>query len=342
MKQFIMGVGLIVGILPFQASEAQAQYFNLYNRGYGYGYGNAYALPDPYSGNLYGSAAVINASGQYMQDVQKTFQMREQVRQAKLDTKRKSFDEYLYERANTPTQEEERTRARMQEFQRSRNDPPVTEIWSGKALNDLLLDLQQLSGANVYAQAVPVDSQVLKHINVTSGASAGNTGILREGGKLKWPLTLTDPAFDKERKQIDKLIPQAIKQATDGDVDASLQRELLTAVNSLSKRLKAGIADIPSNQYVSAKRFVTQLEDAVKILQDPNVGNYFGKWKLQGESVGDVVQHMTKNGLKFAPATTGEEPYYTSLHRAMANYDVAMNQSSLQTSSVSARPVPKR
>lgn len=332
-------VGVVVAV---QAAPARAQYFNMYNRGYGYGgFGNNYVLPDPYSGNLMGSASVINASGQYMLQTQQAFQMREQYRQSKIDTKRKAFDEYLYERANTPTHEEERQRSQMQEFQRSRNDPPVTEIWSGKALNDLLLDIQQHMGSNVYAQSVPVNPDSLKHINVSSGSSAGNAGILRDGGKLRWPLALTDSAYDKDRKQLEKLIPAAIEQAKAGEVEGTMQRDLLNAVGNITRRLKANIADIPSNQYVSAKRYIGQVEEAVKILQDPNVANYFDKWRPRGGSVSEVVQQMTSNGLKFAPATHGDEPYYTSLHRAMANFDVALNQSSMQsTGTASARVTP--
>ena len=45
------------------------------------------------------------------------------------------------------------------------------------------------------------------------------------------------------------------------------------------------MADISSTDYVRAKRYVTELEDATKVLQDPNVANYFGKWAAQGNDV---------------------------------------------------------
>jgi hypothetical protein len=39
--------------------------------------------------------------------------------------------------------------------------------------------------------------------------------------------------------------------------------------------------------------------------------------------VPELVEHMTKEGLEFAPAVAGDEAAYLSLHRALATYDVA-------------------
>src|SRR5439155_4101316 len=95
-----------------------------YNPGMGY-YPSYYQ--DPANGYLTGGAAVISAQSQFMISKQQQNLMIEQVRQAKIDTRRKAFDEFLYERDKMPTLEEEREKARLQERNRSRNDPPVTE-----------------------------------------------------------------------------------------------------------------------------------------------------------------------------------------------------------------------
>jgi len=106
---------------------------SLYNNPYmGYGYA------DPYRGYLSGAADVINSQGKFMVSQQQAYLMKEQVREARINNKRRAFDEYLYEREKTPTAEEERQRSMMEQIQRSRSNPPITEIWSGKALNDLL------------------------------------------------------------------------------------------------------------------------------------------------------------------------------------------------------------
>src|SRR5947209_16438679 len=135
---------------------------------------------DPYGGYLRGAADVINAQGKFLVNTQQAYLTREQVRQARLDSRRRSFDEYLYERERRPTLEDERERARLENVRRSRNDPPITEIWSGKALNDLLLAIQQQQAKGLRGPAVPVDGEILKNINVTSGASSGSLGLLRD------------------------------------------------------------------------------------------------------------------------------------------------------------------
>jgi hypothetical protein len=39
--------------------------------------------------------------------------------------------------------------------------------------------------------------------------------------------------------------------------------------------------------------------------------------------VGELVNHMTRQGLRFAPATAGDEAAYLAVQRALAEYDVA-------------------
>src|SRR5260370_10967449 len=115
--------------------------------------------------------------------------MGEQTKQASIVTRRKNFDENLYERAKAPTLEDERERARMETLRRSRNDPPITEIWSGKALNDLLQGIQQQLARQVQGPTVPLDESILSHINVTGSQAGGSLGMLRRDGRLDWPVT---------------------------------------------------------------------------------------------------------------------------------------------------------
>ena len=143
-----------------------------------YGYYPGYSYYDPYGGYLSGAADVINAQGQFMVSTQQAYLQREQVRQARLENRRRTFDEYLYERERRPTLEDERERARLENLRRSRNDPPVTEIWSGKALNDLLLAIQQQQAQGRRGPRVPVDEDTLKNINVTTGANSGSQRVL--------------------------------------------------------------------------------------------------------------------------------------------------------------------
>jgi hypothetical protein len=309
------------------AGSAQAQFFNYNPASYGRGYYNPYGFNyfGREGGFLLGASSVIDSSGQLQVTTQQAKLMQQQVKQEKIRTQRQSFDEYRYEQMLTPTLEEKRQFERQQELRRSQNDPPLTEIWSGKALNDLLLDLQKLQSAAGYAQTMPLDSAILRRINVTNGTTeTGNSQLIRDG-KTRWPLTLKSSSFKNEREQIDMLLPEAVKQAKGGEVDADTLTDLIGAIRKLSNNLRSQVADIPSNDYVRAKRYVTELQNATKVLQDPNVANYFSKWTAHGNDVADLVRNMTANGLRFAPAGQGDQAAYTSLHRSMATFQVALS-----------------
>src|SRR4051794_38399794 len=75
----------------------------------GYGYPNPYVNPyNPYYsggvGNaLHGAADLTRAQGDVLSQTESARLLREQSTQMKIDTKKKAFDEMLYEKANTPT-----------------------------------------------------------------------------------------------------------------------------------------------------------------------------------------------------------------------------------------------
>jgi hypothetical protein len=252
--------------------------------------------------------------------------MGEQVRQAKVDTRRRIFDEWIYERAMTPTTEDNRERQRREDVRRSLTDPPLPEIWSGKALNDLLVDIQALRTRNLRGPNIPIDEDILSHINVTSGRDGGNIGLLKDinaSKSLNWPLALLEPQYKDVRERIEGLTQEAVKQAMNGNISASLLRDLTAAKDKLNGQLLRSVGDLPPTQYIDAKRFLTNLDDALRVLGHPDAGQYFTKRKAaRGRTVEELVQNMIEQGLQFAPAVAGDESAYNTLQRLMARYDI--------------------
>jgi len=298
------------------------------------GYDSSYASPyssyyDPYSGYLRGGADVINAQGRFLVNTQQAYLTREQVRSERLANRRKVFDEYLYEREKTPTAEDDRQKHQLEQLNRSRNNPPVTEIWSGKALNDLLADLRKLppskpeAGQLVNVQQLPLDEDGLKHLNVTKGN--GNIALLKNEGRLTWPVALSSPDFKEQRERINSLAQAAVRQAEfNNQVDPGTITQLSSDVESLHRQLKKSGGDLPFALYTEAKTFLNNLDDALGALRQRDVGSYFtGKFAIKAKTVPELVEHMTKQGLQFAPAMTGDESAYAALHQALANYDLA-------------------
>ena len=283
---------------------------------------------DPFGGALQGQASLTNAQGNLMVQQQQAYLQREQVRAAKTDNRRRTFDEYLYEKEHTPSAEEDRQAAQKQYLARARNSPPIVEVWSGTALNTILQDLKKGLGTGIdkNVPSLPLEEDMLKHINVTSGRGDGNAGLLKNGGRLSWPDALTGSDFKDGRDQVSNLMNQAVKQAEfNGQVDGGTRRDLEKAADDRARLLKSNIDTLGVNDFIEAKQFLNNLDSSITILKQKDVGSYFnGKYELKAKSVGELVKNMTEKGLTFASATPGDESAYNALYQAMANYDNAV------------------
>ncbi|HEV3262015.1 MAG TPA: hypothetical protein VG013_34510 [Gemmataceae bacterium] len=278
----------------------------------------------PYSSYLTGSAAVIDAQGQYALAYQQAQLLREQAKQARIETRRRRFDEQQYERSRTPTWQERRERWQQSQLRRAQTNPPHDEIWSGKSLNDLLADLQRLNALGVRGPDTPLSSDVLKEINVTSGRG-GNFGILK-GGRLPWPLALQGHQFEEDRELLDSLVRQVLDPSSQKDRDGDAVMALVNATERLTAKLRGNVETMPMSQYIPAKRFLRQLGDALQVLQQPNADRYItGVYAARGKSVQELVRHMSAHGLQFAPAVDGDQEAYTVLYRVLADHDVQLH-----------------
>jgi hypothetical protein len=295
------------------------------NSSYGMPYSSSY---DPYGGNvLRGVADIVGAQGRFAVNIQQTNVTKQQAHQAEIDTRRKIFAEWQYERANTPSLEDLREQDRKMARRRALNDPPATEIWSGLALNTLLDHLTKVQGAGVRGPSVAIDEDTLKRVNVTSG-SGGNVGLLKNDGYLNWPLPLKGEEFNAERGAIDKDLPKLVQQAsTNGRVDAGTLMATKKNLKALHDKLAKSVGEIGTSQYIESKRYLNLLNDAMRALGNEDAANYFNqKFAAKGKSAAELVKHMSDKGLRFAPATPGDEAAYRAVHQALAIYDVSLNQ----------------
>jgi hypothetical protein len=323
------------------------QPFQAFNSQYGSGYGLPAVTGVPSnvnSGNMYqspwsgwgwydsnaigetlrGMASVINAEGTYLMQVQDSRIRYEQWQQARLDTRRRSIEEFLYERALVPTGEDLRESMQRYELRIAMNSPPLNEVLSGESLNTIFRDLRTKLASGAKGQPMPLDPAILKQINLTSN-SGGNLGVLknvRDGGTLRWPLALQGEAYQEEVKRLNQRAAEALKLAEfKNQVDAGTIRDMMEDVNRLRAKISANINDLTPSQYSTASRFLKQLEDAFKALQQPDIGDYLGqKYMAQGKNVGDLLDFMMRKGLTFAPAVNGDEGAYQALHTFLVGF----------------------
>jgi hypothetical protein len=328
------GPGPIGGLTVNPANTAGGLSINPYanpymnpNPGYSspyYGYGNY--VVDPYGGYLRGAADVINAQANFTKARQSAAIIKEQARQARLETQRKIFDQWLYELQKTPTAEEMRQVALRNELTRSLNQPTSPEITSGNALNIMLVPLADLlARTRPDYPAAPLDEDYVKRLNVTrADGNAGNIGLLRDKGELHFPIALTRLAPPEEmaraREQLAEYAKTAYNQALYGNVDQTTIREMENLVRTMNDRLTRGINDFDFTEYSEGKRFLSGLSDAIALLKQPDAGRWInGQNVARGKSVQELVRNMTGRGLRFAPANPNDGQVYAAVHTAMVN-----------------------
>jgi hypothetical protein len=306
--------------------------------GYGAGYDNSLST-NPYAYNPYyynqdPSSQIINSvanlqtsTAQYYQGIQRARLLQEDVTRSRIETQRKQ-DEYARERrAHELTSEDIRQKEQEISLSRARRDPPLADVLSGKALNDLLVHLETQQSKGFRGNKVDLDEIDLSLINVANGA--GNIGLvknLKQGDKLAWPTVLLEKVYADPRDKLDARLLAAVnllriqKPVPPEDIS-----DLEDSLKKMVDTLNASINDLSPTQYITAKRFLSQVQDAITAIKAPGAVNYFnGQWVAKGKKVAELVDYMKAQGLSFAPATPGGEGAYRALHQGLVAYDANM------------------
>src|SRR5262249_34932434 len=145
----------------------------------------------------------------------------QEVERSKIDTRRKQWEQWEFERANKPTLEDERRRSQYEQLRRTLNDPPLAEIWDASALNTLFTNIRQAQSSGVGpGPVVALDPKMMTLVGLTTGTTNNGVGMLKNGPDLRWPFGLSDEAFDMDKKDVQRLLLTAYDQVSGGQVDA--------------------------------------------------------------------------------------------------------------------------
>ncbi len=291
----------------------------------GYGYP---AYQGRVGGALSGYADVVGATGQYYNSVQQARVTQTQADMSRIDYRQALIQEQRYEQSQRPTGLELRQQEQWKKLQSARNNPPNTQIWSGAPLNALLTALQGAERQGLQADPVPLDPDVLKQINLTTGQSSGaGAGMLKDMGNLNWPFALQVAPFVDAQAKVDALARKAVEEVkSTGRVAPATFVELNGAASALDNTVAKNQTLSPAD-YIISKGFVDDLCSSIQSLRDPNVAKYFdGAWTAKGPTVADLVRQMTTDGLHFAPATEAGQPAYNSLYQSLLTYDYRLSQ----------------
>jgi len=327
------GAGAGAGANPYTPYGGAASAYDPYTNPYSTAMTNPY-LYNPYSGlynspgfTLMGSADVMRAYGSVITKQEEARIMREKYYQEQTKTEKEKFDLRMYIKANTPSWTDQQLAAAKTTLKRIQNLSSPAEVSAGKSLNYLLDDVRKHRAKEFSFSKIELPEDVLSHLNVTSNANG--LGILRDGGKLTWPTALADLAPDTVRKEMDARAQAIVQNAANGKIDRNAINDLGTQIEQLRGRLLKKANDIPTQQYLDAKRFLNDLDDARTAVAGGEAKAQFDFQDLvkngKVNDVADLLKVMVDRGWRFAPATGSDEAAYRALHSALAAYDVALN-----------------
>ncbi|MFO0876343.1 MAG: hypothetical protein U0840_03135 [Gemmataceae bacterium] len=295
--------------------------------GMGMGMGWGY-MPNSmgYGMGMMGIADYTRASGQYWNDIESARMSREVVRQMQVDTQRKQMEwEMEYEKLR-PTAIKMRDSERAADLDWARNDPPKTEIWSGRSLNVLLRSIfnspSPAGGPRIYLEPTTV-----RGLNLTDRTTRGNLSLAKDDGKIDWTDALQEEPFDSLRDEFSKNFARAMRGANEGTApDRTQLRELRNGLSKISDKLEDMVRDLPPSRYIESRRLINRLQDQISGLSNPRVVRSSNEWRRNVQTVADLVEYALKNGLEFGPAVApGDEAAYTAAYFAIRAYERGVN-----------------
>jgi hypothetical protein len=272
-------------------------------------------------GALAGQAQVIQANGQLAINNEQARIEREKYNQEKLNTRKQAFDLAAYEKANTPPAVELAEKTLGRQIRRVLSLANPAEIKRGDTLNTLMPYIQSLSDQGCVGPPTPISPAMLQSVNVKAGSAGGapGAGLLKDVGKMGWPLVLRGP----KQKELDKMLPKAVSEAAAGTLDLTTYNKLVSAVDSIRQDLRKQYHQekISGSMFLGGQSFLDSLSDSLKVLQRPDAARFFnGSYAAHGHNVPELVNNMMDQGLTFAPATPGEDASYFALHNAFVSY----------------------
>jgi hypothetical protein len=315
------------GIDPYTGLPGTSGGYGPYSGGGGYN-----PWWNPYSGGyMYGDASYLQAYGQLGLQQEQARILREQANQAKLDTRKKLVDTLAYIRANQYTFTQEQADIAKRLLERVQKMPTATEVQTGKSLNLLVDDLGRgkFSNKQLRGTTVTLDEDILRLLNVT-GTPGANLGLLRNNGQFVWPSAFEekDIASEKDKKDVELETQELFQQAANAKVDKNTLRDLKANLRQLRTQLNKRVNDISTQNYLDGSRFLDDFDAAVLALERNDAVPYLDfnqKFAKGGKTVEELVDYMSRNGLKFAPANPGDERAYQALQVALAAYSMSIH-----------------
>jgi hypothetical protein len=215
-----------------------------------------------------------------------------------------------------------------EELQKALEIRDPAEVASGAALNRILVAIVVAEGKGAKGVSAFLPPQLLEDVRFSGGPQADLLNMVRQSGKLPFPANFPGPKLAALSIPVEADFAAAVAPLLTGrSVDPTKVTKLEAAVKRLEDAAPPVIRNLPFDDAIAARRFLNQLNSAIKALRGTNLSGLINsKWATDGISVADLVKHMTKHKVMFGPAPSGSEGSYTSLHKALATYLFVLTQ----------------
>lgn len=205
------------------------------------------------------------------------------------------------------------------------------EIASGAALNRILIAIVVAEGKGAKGIAAFLPPRLLDDLRFKGfkgEASADLLNMVRQTGKIPFPNNFPGDSLAALQAQVEADFASTIAPLQNGKaVDLNKVNKLEASLKKLEAAAPPVIRSLPFDDAIAARRFLNQFDSAIKALRGSNLSGLINpKWATDGISAADLVKHMTKYKLMFAPAPIGGEGSYITLHKAMATYLFVLTQ----------------
>lgn len=206
-------------------------------------------------------------------------------------------------------------------------EPSDRDILSGKVLNELAVTIRGLESKGAKAESPLLPAELVSHVNYDGGPSANVIGLLRTG-KPAFPAALMAPEYDAVRADLDKAMTPVLDPIAAGKRPEAAAVDRLSAATKKAKDATAAKQKaMAAGEASELNRFFTTLDSLAKVGKDSGTAGLFPqRWASVGATVAELVRHMDKYKLTFAPASPGDEDVYYSLHRGLVGYYAALAQ----------------
>lgn len=195
------------------------------------------------------------------------------------------------------------------------------DILSARTLNALAIEIRKLEEKGVKAESPLLPTEVLSRV-AYEGPGARLLTAARSG-KPGFPRPLAGAKFAALRAELERHYVTAVEPFAQGKaVDASAADRLAAAAEKT--KADPALHQLSDGDAAATTKFLDGLVELSKQVKDPSLADIYPKWGPTGATASELVRHMGRHKLLFAPAPVGTEEAYGALHRGLSGYYVAL------------------